>query len=162
MLKSKLILFVLVCLSITINAQDTIITKDNKTIFCKVTKISSANIFYTEKGIGKSWSLKDVIRYTEHKQIRDKQIEEDSLVLVNSNFILVEQQTLSLFGFIKFRSGLFENTEGRSREYPDATTMLSEMKSKGYKLLNSPYTYPNTGFLILFCHKTTFIFEKEK
>lgn len=51
-----------------VNAQDTIVAKiDNKTetILCKITKITSMNVFYTEKGIGKSLSLKDVVSHSE-------------------------------------------------------------------------------------------------
>lgn len=47
-------------------AQDTIITK-NSTIICKVTKVTSMNIFYTENSIGKNIEKSEVKYFTQHK-----------------------------------------------------------------------------------------------
>ena len=55
------VVFAIVTLSIVLKAQtDTIITNKSETIICKITKLTSMNIFYTEKGVGKSLPLVEV------------------------------------------------------------------------------------------------------
>lgn len=46
-------------LPILLRSQDTIIKKSNEIILCKITKVTSANIFYTENKIGKSISINE-------------------------------------------------------------------------------------------------------
>jgi hypothetical protein len=62
----KLILALLMCLAFLNNfkAQDTIIKKNGEVILAKITKVTSANIFYTENKIGKSLSLSEIGYYT--------------------------------------------------------------------------------------------------
>lgn len=53
--------FTLFVFSIVSKSQtDTIVTIKSETIICKITKLTSMNIFYTEKGIGKTMSLNEV------------------------------------------------------------------------------------------------------
>jgi hypothetical protein len=63
------ILIGLVFSTITKSQTDTIIENNMNTIVCKITKITSMNIFYTQKGIGKTLSLKDITYHSKFAQI---------------------------------------------------------------------------------------------
>lgn len=65
----KLILLTGIIISFQAKSQDTIFKKDNTSILCKVTKVTSTTIFYTETKIGKSIPLSDVSRYSNNASV---------------------------------------------------------------------------------------------
>src|SRR5438309_701659 len=67
----KTIFIVLILVGVlTANSQtDTIFTKKNGDIICKITKKTSMNLFYSELGVGKSIPLADVLRTSDLSQI---------------------------------------------------------------------------------------------
>ncbi len=71
MKKIKLIaLAFLMCFSISAYSQDTLIVKkDNHedTILCKITKITSMNVFYTQNKIGKTIPLSDIVYHSKYE-----------------------------------------------------------------------------------------------
>lgn len=64
----------IMCFAVAAFAQDTLVVKvDNKTdtVFCKITKVTSMNVFYTENNagnkVGKTIQLKDVVYHSNVK-----------------------------------------------------------------------------------------------
>lgn len=57
-------LLLLLILPYVFKGQDTIFKKDNTTIICKITKVTSSMLFYTENKIGKSISISDISKYS--------------------------------------------------------------------------------------------------
>lgn len=66
-------LFTIVFLSFLFNlhAQDTLVIKKD-TILCKITRVTSMNIFYTENKVGKSIAISDVSYYSKPKTIQQE------------------------------------------------------------------------------------------
>ena len=67
--------------------QDTIVvTKDYKkeVVLCKITKVTSLNIFYTENKIGKTIPIKEVNYYSKPTPIIEKQIEKKEVVEIKT------------------------------------------------------------------------------
>lgn len=66
---SLLFIIVLILSSYNCHSQtDTIYTLKNETIICKITKKTSMNIFYTEKGIGKTIAIKEIKSHSKYEE----------------------------------------------------------------------------------------------
>ena len=70
MKKLIILMAVNLCLITNVKSQDTIFVKEGgkvdfqiNTVICKITKVASMNIFYTENKIGKTILLSDVYSY---------------------------------------------------------------------------------------------------
>ena len=86
-----------------LRAQDYIVKKNNDTIWCKITKVTSMNIFYTEKKVGKSINKTDVINFSQLQNSgtdsiqtaqanqaninKNKKQKKDSVTIIGKNFI---------------------------------------------------------------------------
>ncbi len=85
----KLLLSIALFLTIftQVKSQDTIFVKKDKkvdNILCKITKVTSMNIFYTESKVGKSLPLKEVMSYSKSKIQDPLVIEEQELIIFTS------------------------------------------------------------------------------
>jgi hypothetical protein len=76
MRKLPFLLSIIVCALSLSSQTDTIYTKRNGDIICKVTKKTSMQIFYTEMGVGKSISLADVSRTSNLSHLTGKNVAE--------------------------------------------------------------------------------------
>lgn len=133
----KLILLLL--LPFAIKGQDTIFKKDNTLIYCKITKVTSSMVFYTENKIGKSISITDVNRYTSNK----------------TNESIKENEVESTKCDIKLKYDKFENDSTYTLDFADWLRVLKVKKSGKVvyfmRLSNEGFSpqYGKTGVTIL-------------
>ncbi len=91
----KKLISILVSITIslsTLNAQDTIFAKKNgkiETVPCKITKITSMRVFYTENKIGSSISLKDLDNYKVSAESSQK-------MAINNGFMEAPKSIISI------------------------------------------------------------------
>jgi DNA polymerase III alpha subunit (gram-positive type) len=77
----------------TIIAGDTIITKKGDTIFCKLIKESSTNLFYTENNTAKSIANSEVQYFNIPQQFLDKRKQDESKRVQEENKTKAEENT---------------------------------------------------------------------
>lgn len=150
MKKTLLILqLVFMLITINVNAQDTIVFKNNwkqDTVLCKIKNATSTNIFYIEKGEHKSDYMKNVLYYSKGKndfvtKSETKQTVTKSNVSVQE-LIVVKQSVWQILSIIKIR------------------TKIPSVPN-GY-VLSMVYSLPQSGLIPLLANEPTFYVYKKK
>ena len=119
----------------TVKSQDTIFVKKDKkveNILCKITKVTSMNIFYTESKVGKSLSLKEVMSYSKSKSQDPLAIEGQELIIFTSGDTI--NGTVSAILGDYSHSRIFRSDGGTS-------IILNEMIKSTKKGKNEPVLY---------------------
>lgn len=133
----KLLLSIALFLTIftQVKSQDTIFVKKDKkvdNILCKITKVTSMNIFYTESKVGKSLPLKEVMSYSKSKSQDPLAIEGQELIIFTSGDT-INGTVSAIFGDYS-HSRIFRSDGGTS-------IILNEMIKSTKKGKNEPVLY---------------------
>ncbi len=147
-MKKLFAIFALISLfSFNLNAQDTIVLKNNgkpDTVFCKIKSTTASNVFYIEKGEHKSEYMSNVKYFSKsHLQtIQETKVIAKNLGTSDKSEEVLKQSVWTVLGIFKIRSKA-------------PTTPM------GYTL-TIVYSLPQSGFTPLLAKEPTFYVYRKK